>query len=247
MLNSLRKNIKYIEEVSIIRALLCLAILPLTIVLLNIDIFRNKYIETIVVYLIMITYSFVIGRKDLLLKPTGTVKTNVKIVFYIVAASAVLKWLGASAIRSNNPQHLSGVVYTGKQYLQLNSLLPLIGLAEEFLCVLTFIGLYSLLTKGRLRKFVFSLIMTSMIFGFLHAFQSPLTAVLAIGLGHIPFIFATFYYRSILPAVIAHMVWDGMNFFGHYNQNMYFMFYSVLIIVYLVYLFIPEKRQSQFN
>ncbi|NRD81170.1 CPBP family intramembrane metalloprotease [Bacillus sp. BRMEA1] len=242
MFSAFRKNIKYLEEVSLTKGVLFFAIVPLTIVMLNANFLKNSYFDSILCYFVMIAYALLVGRRELLLKPNGSFKKNIKIVFGIFAASAILGMIGVKIIGTDNPQGLDGVVYTGSQYLKLNSILPLIGFGEEFLCVLTFIGLFTLLPGELLRRFLFSLLGSSLIFGLLHAFHSPFTAVLAIGLGHIPFIFATLYYKSILPAIGAHIMWDGMNFFGHYNEELYFTFCSVLIIAYFVYIFIPKKK-----
>lgn len=242
MFSSLRKNIKYLEEVSLAKALLFFSIVPITIIMLNADFLKNPYADTILGYSVMITYSLIVGRKNLLLKPTVSLKKNLQIVFYIIAVSGILTCIGVAITGSDNPQGLKDVVYTTEEYLKLNSILPLIGLGEEFLCVLTFMGLFSLLSAGRVRKFILCLLAASLIFGFLHAFHSPFTAVLAIALGHIPYIFATIYFKSILPSVFAHMIWDGLNFFGHFNEELYFMFFSVLMIVYFVYILIPKKK-----
>jgi membrane protease YdiL (CAAX protease family) len=242
MFSLLSKKIKYLEEVSLAKAVLFFAIVPITIIMLNIDIFKNPYVDTILDYTVLIIYPLVVGRRELFLKRMGPLKKTLIASFKILAASAILKWVGVEIIGSDNPQGLDGVVYTTEQYLKSNSLLPLIGFGEEFLCVLTFIGLFSLMSGGRLLKFLFSLLTASLIFGLLHAFNSPFTAVLAIGLGHIPHIFATFYYRSIIPAVIAHIVWDGMSFFGLYNENLYYAIISVLMIVYFIYTLIPKKK-----
>jgi membrane protease YdiL (CAAX protease family) len=242
MFSSLTKNIKNLEEVSLVKAVLFFAIVPIAIVMLNVDIVKNPYVDTILDYAVLIIYPLVVGKRELLLKPMGSVKQTLVLSFKILVFSAFFIWVGIKIVGSANPQGLDGVVYTTEQYLKLNSLLPLIGFGEEFLCVFTFIGLFSLMSGGRLVKFIVSLLAASLIFGFMHAFHSPFTAVLAIGLGHIPFIFATFYYRSIIPAIIAHIAWDGMNFFGHYNEDLYYIFYSVLAIVYFVYILIPKKK-----
>jgi membrane protease YdiL (CAAX protease family) len=242
LFSSLRKRIKYLQEVSVTKAVLFLAIVPLTIILLNTDFPKNGYIDAILDYVIMIMYSLIVGRHELLLKSMGSTKKTLGLSIKIMGFSAVLTWLGIKIIGSDNPQGLDGVVYTTQQYLKMDSLLPLIGFGEEFLIVLTFMGLFSLLTGGRISKFLFSLLLASLVFGFLHAFYSPFTAILALGLGHIPFIFATIYYRSILPAVIAHIGWDGFSFFAHYNEDLYYMFFSILLIVYLISIVIPKKK-----
>jgi membrane protease YdiL (CAAX protease family) len=242
MFSSLLKKIKYLKEISLAKAVLFFAIVPITIILFNVDFLKNRYADTLLDYAVLIIYPLVVGRRELLLKRMGPMKKTLIVAFNILVASALLKWVGVEIVGSDNPQGLNGVVYTTEQYLKSNSLLPLIGFGEEFLCVLTFIGIFSLMSGGRLAKFLISLLATSLIFGFLHAFHSPFTSVLAIGLGHIPHIFATFYYRSIIPAVIAHIVWDGMSFFGHYNEDLYYAFFSVLMIVYFVYILIPKKK-----
>lgn len=242
MFSSVTKNIKYLEEVSLTKAVLFFAIVPITIILLNVDVVKNPYVDTILDYAVLIIYPLIVGRRELFLKRMDPMKKTLMVSLKIIAASALLGWIGVKIIGSDNPQGLDGVVYTTEQYLKMNSLLPMIGFGEEFLCVLTFIGLFSLMPGGRLIKFLISLIATSMIFGFLHGFHSPFTAILAIGLGHIPYIFATFYYRSIIPAIIAHILWDGLNFFGHYNEDLYYAFFSILMIVYFVYILIPKKK-----
>jgi membrane protease YdiL (CAAX protease family) len=238
----LRKRIKYLEEVSLTKAVLFLAIVPLTIILLNTDIPKNPYIDAIVDYVIMILFALMIGRRELQLKPMGSIRETLGLSIKIMAASALLTWLGVEIIGSDNPQGLDGVVYTTEQYLKMNSLLPLIGMGEEFLIVLTFMGVFSLLTGARMGKFLSAILISSLVFGFLHAFYSPFTAILALGLGHIPFIFATIYYRSILPAIIAHIAWDGMSFFGHYNEDLYYMLFVVVYISYVIYALIPKKK-----
>jgi hypothetical protein len=242
LFSSLRKNIKHLEEVSITKAVLFLSIVPLTIVLLNTNFTRSNYLDSIIAYVIMMIYSLIIGRHQLQLKPMGAIKETFGISFKIIAASMILGWIGIKIVGTDNPQGLAGVVYTTEEYLKLNSLLPFIGFAEEFLIVLTFMGLFSLLNGGRITKFLYSLLLASLIFGFLHAFHSPFSAVLVIGLGHIPYIFATVYYRSIIPAIIAHIEWDGMNFFGHYNENLYYLIISSVIIIYFLLTSFSKKK-----
>jgi membrane protease YdiL (CAAX protease family) len=242
LFSSLRKSIKHLEEVSVTKAVLFLSIIPLTIVLLNTNFTKSNYLDSILAYVIMIIYSLIIGRRQLQLRSMGSIKKTLGLSLKIMAASVILGWIGVKIVGSNNPQGLTGVVYTTEQYIKLNSLLPLIGFAEEFLIVLTFMGLFSLLTGGRLTKFLFSLFLASLVFGFLHAFHSPFTAVLAIGLGHIPYIFATIYYRSIMPAIIAHIAWDGMNFFGHYNENLYYLIITSVLFIYLLVIAFSKKK-----
>jgi hypothetical protein len=242
MFSSLSKRIKYLEEVSLAKAVLFFAIVPITIIMLNVDLLKNPYADTLLDYAVLIIYPLVVGRRELLLKPMGPLKKTLILSLKIMAVSALLGWVGMKIIGTDNPQGLDGVVFTTGQYIKLNSLLPLIGFGEEFLCVLTFIGLFSLMSGGRLAKFLISLLAASLIFGFMHAFHSPFTAILVIGLGHIPFIFATFYFRSIIPAVIAHAAWDGFGFFSHFNEDLYYVLFSVLMIVYFVYALIPKKK-----
>ena len=210
--------------------------------MLNVDFLKDSYADALLDYAVLIIYPLAVGRRELLLKPMGSFKQTIVLSLKIMAVSALFGWVGMKIIGSDNPQGLDGVVYSTGQYLKMNSLLPLIGFGEEFLCVLAFIGLFSLMSGGRLVKFLISLLAASLIFGFMHAFHSPFTAILVIGLGHIPFIFATFYFRSIIPAVIAHAAWDGFSFFSHFNEDLYYGFFSILMIVYFVYILIPKKK-----
>lgn len=53
--------IKYLEEASVTKAVLFLALVPLTIILLNTDFPKNGYIDAILDYVIMIIYSLIVG------------------------------------------------------------------------------------------------------------------------------------------------------------------------------------------
>lgn len=152
-------------------------------------------------------------------------------------------------ITGPNPQGLQGVTYDLRKYSLNPSMLPFIGFGEEILTFVVFFGLFTLIQGNRLFKLAIAIVMTAFIFGLLHVFNSPFLARIPIALGGIPILFLVIYYRSIVPTIIEYMLWDGINFLGHFEQIGLYMLH-LLVYMGVVFIFIfrdmfTKKRKKK--
>jgi membrane protease YdiL (CAAX protease family) len=248
MFSNLARNIKYLNELTIMQAVLCLAIVPLTIIILNEDLLTNPFYDSILTYLIMILFALLVGNKQIVTFvniPEQSIKKTLKLTFMIVILGALFHFIGILIV-GDDPQQVADLKISSEKFIKYIILLPFIGIGEEFFKLTMFIGIYSLVTSGRISKFLLSIIVVSFTFGFLHAVHSPILASIPIGLGAIPALVITFYYRSIIPAILSHVLWDGMFFLFHFQpiaRDILSLFISIGIFLYL---FLSKKKKVEF-
>ncbi|KAA0795305.1 hypothetical protein EXW45_23775 [Bacillus wiedmannii] len=116
----------------------------------------------------------------------------------------------------HDPQGIRSVVYTNKEYIDNLLHLPFIAVGEEFYKLLIFISFFILLSQfpGHTRIFI-AIVLASFMFGYMHVFNYKLTAGLPLMIGAIPTFYFMLYYRSILPLIIEHFLFDFFSFSLH--------------------------------
>ncbi|MFQ6583335.1 CPBP family intramembrane glutamic endopeptidase [Priestia megaterium] len=242
MIEGIEKKVKYLREYSTLRSALFLGMFPLTIISIQ-ELYRfvsTQYAYDILLQFIILFSSFILVNKELfpyLKPPDNSVIKTLAISSSIFVSSLVLKLIGSFFVGTADPQGLAGTTLSKQEYFEHLMILPVIGIGEELLKLTIFLGLFSLLPGNKLVKFFGALLLVSFSFGFLHSFGYPITAVIPIFLGAIPTIFATIYYRSIIPAILEHIFWDGFTFTFQYNNNFMVFIMMILMIFFFVQIF----------
>jgi hypothetical protein len=219
-LSKVTNRLNEVDFYPIPRAVLCLALLLIPIVLINEQIVSSLYLNIVIMYTSIIVLGFIIGGQQLLnyfKKVDHSWGKTLKLAIFMYIANMLLTLLGILFVGSN-PQGIAGKEDNILQFVKNISLLPFIGLGEEMFRLLAFLGFFSLLLGNLYIRFIIASLLTSAIFGLMHTFDYPFTAFLPLFLGAIPVIVLTIYYKSIVPAIIQHMILDGLSFLAHLEQ-----------------------------
>lgn len=124
-------------------------------------------------------------------------------------------------------------------------LLPFIAVGEEFLKAIVGLALLSLTDGLRWNiRLPLAAIVSALVFGYLHVINYPVAVGLPIALGSIPYPFFMVYYRSILPLILAHFIWDGFVFTFEQMPSVRIIVAAVYL-VYLVREVVMNRRQGR--
>ncbi|WP_088230739.1 CPBP family glutamic-type intramembrane protease [Bacillus cereus] len=152
-----------------------------------------------------------------------------------------------SLFNISDPQGIRGVIYTDKEYIDKLLHLPFIAVGEEFYKLLIFISFFILLSQfsGRTRIFI-AIILASFMFGYMHVFSYKLTAGLPLMIGAIPTFYFMLYYRSILPLIIEHFLFDFFSFSLHTQyQEFLLIFLQGFFIIFCMWQVIKSSLKKK--
>ncbi|AHA07731.1 hypothetical protein TU60_23110 [Bacillus toyonensis] len=180
-------------------------------------------------------------------KPKKILKLSISLlIINFLFSLLVLEMLNLFNI--NDPQGIRGMVYTNKEYLDKLLQLPFIAVGEEFYKLLIFISFFILLSQfsGHTRIFI-AIVLASFMFGYMHVFSYKLTAGLPLMIGAIPTFYFMLYYRSILPLIIEHFLFDFLSFSLHTQyQDFLLTFLQGVLIIFCIWQVIkssPKKKK----
>ncbi|MFD4706089.1 type II CAAX prenyl endopeptidase Rce1 family protein [Gottfriedia sp. NPDC058432] len=172
------------------------------------------------------------------------------ILFMISAVFSVISVKIMSYFNISDPQGISELILTDKVYFKMLTTLPFVAVGEEFLKLLVFISFFLLLVQfsNNTRIFI-AIILASFIFGHLHIFNYKLTAGIPLMIGAIPSFYFMLYYKSILPLIIEHFLFDFFSLTLHtqYHEIVLVFLTSVgIIVMFWQIIKIPfDKRKSK--
>lgn len=142
------------------------------------------------------------------------VKGKKSIIFFaafaIIFFSSIFTLIGCLLVNSLDPQNLKNSTINLFDFLHKDIInFVFVGIGEELLCFYIML-IFLALIKNKY-KLVISIILTSFIFGMLHAIKWPVTSTIPIFLNHIPYIYSYNKFKSLLPAMVAHFFFDAQN------------------------------------
>ncbi|WP_088105981.1 CPBP family glutamic-type intramembrane protease [Halalkalibacter urbisdiaboli] len=235
----LTKRLELVGSFSTPRAILSLATVFIPITLINEQFLSSVYLQILIMYSSITILGFLIGGQDLLnylQKVNYSWKKTFKIAIIIYVANMILTYLGILLVGSD-PQGIAGKEDSIYVFFKNLSLLPFIGFGEEIFRLLTFLGFFSLLLGNIYVRFITASVLTSCLFGLMHTFDYPLATFLPLALGAIPVIVLTIYYKSVLPAIIQHLLLDGLSFLAHLEQIGEWLAGTIILFAVFIWIF----------
>ncbi|WP_141527879.1 CPBP family intramembrane glutamic endopeptidase [Priestia megaterium] len=229
-----------------------LGMFPLTIIIIKESqrFVSTQYAYNLLVQFTILFVTLILINKDLFLYleiPENSITKTLTLSISICFSALMLKGIGLLIVGTKNPQGLAGTTLGKQEYLDSLTILPIIGIGEELLKLVIFLGLFSLIPGNKLVRFYGALLLVSFFFGFLHSFGYPITAVIPIFLGAIPTIFVTIYYKSVIPAILEHIFWDGFSFTYHYNNNSIAYVMMILMLLFFIKIFKDKNRSKHYT
>lgn len=212
------------------KAVLYSLLIPALIISLNEKIYHPFYLTVI---------CLLIGYKDN--RPFVDIKqyklmellrmTGITFVVSALFSLAGLKLMSLWGV--DDPQGLKHVVYSNEQYVDSIVRLPFTAIGEEFFKLLIFLAFFSLVSVGsKYFKIFVAALLASFMFGHMHVFNYELTAGVPIMLGAIPTFYLMLYYRSILPLIIEHFLFDLYSYTAHTVYGDLFVHVCTVIFIF---------------
>lgn len=142
----------------------------------------------------------------------------------------------------DDPQGIRDSVLSNEEYYIALVELPFIAIGEEFFKFLIFISFFILLSQfSKYTKLIIAVLLASFVFGHLHIIGYELTVGLPLMIGAIPGFIFMIYYRSLLPLIIEHFIFDFLSFTIH-SQYEYVTY--LLIIALVIFLFMSKPKEQ---
>lgn len=179
-------------------------------------------------------YSATIGYKYLetyISKVNGKIISTIEATIFIMMASDLLAIIGFLIIGTNDPQQLRNITITGISYNLVGKYILeyiFVGIGEELLCFYILMILLFIIPSKY--KIIIGIVMTSLIFGLLHSINWPIISVIPIALSHIPLIYSYIKLKTLIPAMICHMISDILAVFNLIPELKYFIIISNYVI-----------------
>jgi len=220
------------------KAYLYLILLPIFVLFVWVfNLFGNE----IITYLMLILTCLLLGKKDInkyfsLIDNSLLQTLSLGLILYFLEISITGLGLGMMdyVFGVNDPQGTSGIHFeTTFEYSKAIIHLPFIAIGEEFVKVLIFLGILSTTSSLSLwRRVVIAVAVSSLIFGFFHAFSWKLTSIFPIALSAIPGYLFLIYFRSIIPLIFSHFIFDGIAFTMHSSLN------TITLVIFFISIFV---------
>lgn len=183
-------------------------------------------------------------------KNVNNFKTTISVSAKLFLVTAIFTWL-ALLIVGNDPQNIENLNLSNKQYYLLLLDLPFTAIGEEVfksLMLLAFLRLFAPLKNA---KFIISILLSCIIFGFLHVnynFESSLNIIFAIGITTIPTFLCFLYYKSIYPGIIIHFFSDFMAFSKiSANYSFIILLFQLILCFAITFLLLKQLINLTFN
>lgn len=178
-------------------------------------------------YSILIAASLTLGFIDLskyFIRVNGSTKQTLKVGCYLFifeyGFTLVGLWICAHIFGIIGPQGIATRKDTTSIFLQEVSLLPWITVGEEFFKILVFLGALACLTTTSPKlRIALAILISTLAFGYAHAFNYKLAVGFPIALSAIPSYIFLLKYKSIYPLIISHLIFDLSSFTMHWENN----------------------------
>lgn len=192
----------------------------------------------------------IVGWNDIW-RYSGRVDRNFKLTFIIGVRTlayqslvAIIFLLILSFININDPQGIKDLTYSFKEFFYLFSLdLILTAVGEEFWKLLMILTISKLIYNFKIPihfKVIIIITIPSIVFGLAHNINYQNTAWIPIAAMTIPSFIIFLKYKSILPLVIAHFIFDFISMVSKID-NMGSIIINILgVILIAVYLFFEK-------
>ena len=222
-----------------VRATLYFLLIPLMIISLMESFYDVMYLTLLCI---------LIGYKDIrgyvVLKQFKFIQLlRISVILYFVSAFfslVVVKIMSYFGI--DDPQGIRDSVLSNEEYYRALLKLPFIAIGEEFLKFLIFISFFILLSQfSKYTKLIIAVILASFVFGHLHIIGYELTAGLPLMIGAIPGFIFMIYYRSLLPLIIEHFIFDFLSFTIH---SQYVLVTYLVFIALVIFLFTSKPKEK---
>jgi membrane protease YdiL (CAAX protease family) len=108
-------------------------------------------------------------------------------------------------ISGKDPQGLTNITTNFSSFIHIGLLKYIfVGIGEELFNFYILLTLISFI-RGK-NRLILSVLITCLIFGLLHGINWPILSAFFIAFGHIPYIYSYGKYKSLLPAMLAHVI-----------------------------------------
>ncbi|MFW5962044.1 MAG: type II CAAX prenyl endopeptidase Rce1 family protein [bacterium] len=224
------------KRLSFKKSILFITLMPISYFLVSYNFSTNGYLNQIISYALLILICLIFGQKEIkdYINKIESWKKTISISFLLLIVMGIFAAVGVVFIGNvRDPQGIMDVQITIVELLQVLSILPGVAIGEELLKVLIFLGFISIFKlKWRARVFL-AVIISSFFFGYLHVVHYPFTAMIPIAVGSIPSFLFLLYYKSIIPLILAHFLWDTLSFMMRINSYLTI----IVLIVYSIFSF----------